>query len=214
MSVIVHISGYPLAELAELSSVVDQKGTAVDGKCKDWSEVSWGDPGRGQLGRIPMGLWAARSFAASKIVWSTGSTRIAGGLFESEYMLETAKRSFHDLKEDFPHRFKGPDWKSEPNFLSWLRKVSVVDIESTNTRTSMERLAKLVFNTSGISSCIVVLVSSANHVSRVHRDAMRAFKCGTPLWSLQSSTVLMALSSETCYGRKTVLDTVIRDLGD
>lgn len=214
MRVIVHVSGYTLAQLEDVASVVVSKGATVAGTYKDWSAVCWGDPERGQLGRIPMGLWAARCFSASKIVWSTGSSRLADGPFDSEYMLETARRSFHDLQKDFPHRFSGPDWKSESNYLSWLKKVSVVDTVSVNTRTSMEHLAELAFDMSGISGCVIVLVSSANHVNRVHRDAMRAFKCGTPLWSLQSSTTLMALASETCYGKRTVLDTVVRDLGD
>ena len=210
---IIHVSGYALAQDPKLQNVVTQKGEAAKGKYGDWEHVCWGERATGALGRIPMALWYANQVSANHIVWSTGCQRIKDGAWEAQVFFERAVRSFDQLREDFPHRFSGLWYEDETAYQHWLRSNAVLDIESTTTSTSMEWLVRYMRkNFTGPTT--VHLVSSANHVPRVLRDAMDAFNYDYRKESNRQRVTLVAVPAETDYGKKWVQDVKVLDLGE
>lgn len=210
---IVHISGYTLGALQSGRHVVARSGAKVTYPHRDWEHVCWGDPANHLLGRIPMGLWLARYVGAQHIVWSTGASRIPDGAWESEYMFELAQDSFSRLKRDFPRWFRGKKWQSEEVHREWLKKVSIFDTQSVDTRTSMDFLQRHVAAHLTRVGMFVYVVSSANHAARALRDAERAFGIGMPQPG-NPNVILSATPAQTCYGGKTLTDVVVKDLGD
>ena len=210
---IVHVSGYALAQHPQLHYVVDREGQPATGKFGDWEHVCWGDPSSGALGRIPTALWYARQVAADRLVWSTGCQRIKDGAWEAEFFFERAMTSFERLQADFPHRF-GKHWfPSSRRQRSWLGSITALDTESTITSASMEWLARYVRKE--VTGAVTVhLISSANHVPRVLRDAMKSFNYDYGEENFHQRVTLIGVPAETNYGRKWVHDVVIRDLGD
>lgn len=205
---IVHCSGYSLEMNPELDAV-EKKTGAQKPKFSDWEHVCWGDETRQLMGRIPMTLWLAKNIGAKHVIWSSGYSRLKpSGITESEFFFETALESFDRLRKAFPKRFADGPWRTERSFKRWLTETSAFDTESTNTATSMEQLTTIVKQLVGRSPSHVYLVSSANHVQRVLRDALTAF-------NLDGSArhTLSAVPAETSYGGKTPEDVVIKELG-
>lgn len=185
---------------------------ATDG---DWDHVCWGDADTYQLGRIPMGLWVARNFLADTIVWSTGcSTRVADNKSEAEVMYEVARERYLDLYGFFPHRFTKRTWRTEAAYHAWLTRVSVFDNVSRTTSESMTVLrTKIRESVRATTPVIIYLVSSANHMPRVLRDAELAFDIGTTTARFMQRVTLFAIPAETNYGKGMVQDTKVDDLG-
>src|SRR5882762_1209746 len=74
----------------------------------DWTQVVWGIPSQGRLGRIPKAMYIAVREQADFIVWNTGSSMSMWNgrmLFEGEYTYETAKKFVDCLPTDFPDYF-------------------------------------------------------------------------------------------------------------
>ncbi len=137
MKKIVHISGYNLRELPRVATI-NRSGALQSKTDGDWERVCWGEPNTYQLGRIPMGLWAARNFLADKIVWSTGcSRRTSDNMSEAKVTYETAYGRFRELHEHFPHRFPKRLLRTEQAYHSWLERHSVFEEVSGNTQESM-----------------------------------------------------------------------------
>lgn len=211
---IVHISGYNLREIRGLETLnkANQPQLVTDG---DWEHSCWGDPDNYQIGRVPMGLWMARTFLANTVVWSTGcSKRASDGKSEAEVMFEMARERYADLNGFFPHRFTKRTWSSEQSYRSWLSSVSVFDNVSRTTSESMNVLRTKVSEAIHRSQHVIVfLVSSANHAPRVLRDGELAFDIGLSDTRFKQYVTLAAVPAETNYGGRRVHDTKIDDLG-
>lgn len=211
---IVHISGYNLREVKGLETVnkAGEPQLMTDG---DWEHSCMGDADTNQLGRVPMGLWVARTFLADTVVWSTGcSRRLSDGKSEAEVTYEMARDRYHDLHGFFPHRFSKRTWRTEDAYHSWLTRVSVFDNVSRNTGESMQILRTKVREAVHRSQHVVVfLVSSANHAPRVLRDGALAFDIGSTAASFKQYVTLCAIPAETNYGTGQVQDVKIDDLG-
>lgn len=212
MKKIVHLSGYSLAEIPGMQSF-DQAGKPLVGRSHDWEEVCWGNPMTAAMGRIPMAIWVATAIQADAIIWSTGCSRTEAGDYEAHFMhRRTLMHGYHGLRHDFPHRFA--EQISQHEFERWLDRVSFFDAESTTTSTSMEIARELVQCQWGSIPAMIYFVSSANHLPRVSRDAMKAFGIGTEPGGRQNLITATFVAAETNYGKKLVTDTVVRDLGN
>lgn len=211
---IVHIGGYNLREIPGLETV-NKAGTPQQMTDGDWERTCMGDPDTYQLGRVPMGLWVARTFSADTIVWSTGcSRRVSDGKTEAEVTYEMARDRYHDLHGFFPHRFSKRTWRTEEAYRAWLTRVSVFDNVSRNTSESMEVLRTKIKEAVHRSQHVVVyLVSSANHSPRVLRDGELAFDIGSLASSFKQYVTLCAIPAETNYGKGMVQNTKVDDLG-
>lgn len=212
---IVHVNGYSLAEIPG-KKAHDQLGKRAVCRFGDWERVCWGNRTVGTLGRIPTALFLARTIGARRIIWSTGATREQDGIFESEYLYERALGSYEALMGDFPHRCTPALWKNEKSYRAWLRRISELETDSTNTPTSMMRAYEIVRDRYKNEDVMFYTVSSANHLPRVLRDACVAFGIGTRPGGHSSGLprVVVAVPAETNYGGVTVSETVVRDLGD
>lgn len=214
MKKIVHISGYNLREMKGVPSI-NRSGALQQVTDGDWHHVCWGDTDKYQLGRIPMGLWAARHFIADTIVWSTGcSRRTSDNKSEARVTYETAYDNYLDLHGNFPHRFSKRTWRTEQAYHSWLTRHSVFEETSSNTIQSMNALRQMIRDDIGKSEHVIVyLVSSANHLPRVLRDAELAFDIGSTTASFMQRVTLCAIPAETNYGKGQIQDLQIDDLG-
>src|SRR3989344_3837985 len=123
---VVFFLGYSLAEDPNIPrhtiQCIESEGTH-----QDLPLVCWGDKKTGALGRVPMTAWLARHVGADLIIWSSGSSRIKNGPYESEFFFEVALKSFSALKRDFPHRFNDSMWPNETAYQQWLVSKSVCD---------------------------------------------------------------------------------------
>ena len=209
---VVHCNGYSLAEDPRISRDKLQC-ISTEGKYRDWEYVCWGDPNTGALGRIPMTLWLARHVDANLIIWSTGSSRIIGGDYEATVFLNRALESFARLKRDFPDRFGDDWWSSEALYRNWIRAISTTEITSQYTSDSLIEARKIVVERFGSKPVTLYSVSSANHAPRVLRDELIAFEYGKPSRSRRQNMTLCAVAAETCYGRGTIGDVQVDDLG-
>lgn len=199
MKHIVFFNGYSLAENPALSGVTNQKGEPVVGKFGDWEHVCAhisaeeraGSDFHETLGRIPTTLMLALNLNADRIIWSTGATWLPDGTSEAKYSFERALEILPKYSS-----LLGP---------GWLRRVSVLEEKSTNTATSMEEVLKLIWPVD--KPTMLHLVSSANHMPRVMRDAIKVF-------GKVSNVILSGVPAGTSYGGKTPADVVIYELGE
>ena len=212
---IVHVNGYSLAENPHQSGVVDHEGDAKEVRFRDWEHVCWGDPEKGLLGRIPTALRLARDINATKIVWSTGASRLGNSQWEADVMFDRALHSYERLIKDFPDDF-GPRWFTKRCYRQYLERTRVSDIESINTLTSLQWLRGYIRHNFNRGELVQVYsVTSANHCPRTMRDIAIAFGYGTgarpdQYWGRTTVSVWPAL---TCYGDRTIYQVVIKELG-
>ena len=197
--------GYSLAEDPNIPrhtiQCIESEGTH-----QDLPLVCWGDKKTGALGRVPMTVWLAQHVDADLIIWSSGSSRINGGLYESEFFLDWALESYSALKRDFPRRFNDSRWMNETAYQQWLMSKSVCDTKSQLTWDGLVAARDTIADTYSTDAVMFYAVSSANHAPRVLRDALKAF--GT-----QSNVTVCSVAAETCYGGGTIDDTIVDDLG-
>lgn len=199
---VVLYNGYSLAENPQLSGVTNKKGEPVTGKFGDWehvcAEYSAEKVAGGDLvytrGRIATALQVAAAVGAECIIWSTGSTWLPNGISEAEYSLELAYALLPlccTTKTD-----------------DWLSQISIVEKQSVNTATTMEYVRDLLHNHAVDRSPVMLhLVSSANHMPRVMRDAIKVF-------GRMPNITLSGVPADTSYGGKTPADVVIYELGE
>jgi hypothetical protein len=183
---IVHCSGYSLAE--KRSGAVDRAGKPVAARFNDWDEVCLGDPRRGTLGRIPKALRVANRTEAECIIWSTGATLLDHSC-EAEFMFNTALTLVPDLVS-----------------REHLRRISILEAESTNTFSSMVHAHRLISGRYGDDNLALFLISSANHAPRVARDA-------AVLFARASKMILNVVPAHSSYGGKRPEDVRILELG-
>lgn len=203
---VVFFLGYSLAEDPNIPRNTIQH-IESEGTHQDLPLVCWGDKKTGALGRVPMTVWIAQHVAADLIIWSSGSSRIKGGLYESEFFLDMARGSFSALKQDFPRRFNDLMWPNEAAYTQWLESKSVCDTKSQTTWDGLVAARDIIADTYSTDLVLFYAVSSANHAPRVLRDALKAFE------GLQSNVTVCSVAAETCYGGATVKDTIVDDLG-
>jgi hypothetical protein len=209
---VVHCNGYSLAEDPRIPR--DKlECISTEGTHRDWEYVCWGDPKLGALGRIPMTLWVARHVNADLIIWSTGSSRVADGDYEATVFLNRALQSFAALKRDFPHRFEKGWLPSEASHREWIQAISTTETISQRTADSLIEARRLIAGRFGAEPVALYSVSSANHAPRILRDELKAFEYGTGSRSPCQNMTLCAVAAETCYGRGTVQDVQVYDLG-
>ena len=209
---VVVCNGYSLAENPDLSGdqfISNQKGELVVGKFGDWKKVCGvcsipGNVERGyapfEQGRIATSLRIAHLVDAELLVWTTGTTWLPGRTSEAKYMFNRA----HEMVSFATHA-----WRNE----SWLDRISVLEEKSTNTATTMIEVKKLLDerfandNPNAVLNdpVMVYMVSSANHIPRVIRDALEYFP---------TRYTLCGVSATTSYGGKTPKDVIIKELGE
>ncbi|MFA6519679.1 MAG: hypothetical protein WCT41_02565 [Candidatus Paceibacterota bacterium] len=203
---VVFFLGYSLAEDPNIPrNTIQYIGS--EGTHQDLPLVCWGDKETGALGRLPMTIWLAQHIAADRIIWSSGSSRIKDGLYESEFFLDMALKSFSALKRDFPHRFNDAMWADETVYKQWLESRSICDTKSQFTQDGLVAARNIIADTYNTNSVMFYAVSSANHAPRVLRDAFKVFE------GLQSKVTVCSVAAETCYGGATIKDTIVDDLG-
>jgi hypothetical protein len=182
---VVHCSGYSLAELKDGSEeVIDWRGRPLKGRFFDWDFVCVGT--KHLLGRIPMTIRAARIFQAEAVIWSTGATFL-GQVSEAEVMMKKACEVLADKSQ-----------------VEWLRRVSLLEKESTDTRTSIRVARKIILKTIGEKPITVHFVTSDNHAPRVARDASIEF-CD------DLNITLSIVPAQTSYGKGHPSDVVIQE---
>jgi hypothetical protein len=189
MKHIVHCSGYSLAEQGPDTRATRRDGMPAVGRFHDWTEVCIGDPAAGRLGRIPMAIAVAEAVEAALLIWSTGATYL-GTVSEAEVMRRAAL--------DYLERGSLP--------TETIRRISALETESTDTRSSALEAARMVERRFGGEPLMLHLVTSANHAPRLAREAALAF-------AQLPRVVLSIVPAHTSYGRKRPEDAVIRDLG-
>jgi hypothetical protein len=143
---------------------------------QDWQFVCLGDVGSSILGRIPMALRVA------------GATYI-NGLSEAEVMMRCGIEYLN-----------GKGLRTDT-----LRRISIIENDSTNTSTSMEAAVRLIRQRYGSNNLTCHLVTSANHAPRLARDAVVAF-ADLP------NVIIGVVPAHTSYGHKCPSDVIIRDL--
>ena len=196
---IVLFNGYSLAENPGLSGVTNQKGESVVGKFGDWEHVCThisceelaGGECHDTLGRIPTALMLAANLDAEYIIWSTGATWLPDGTSEAKY--------------SFDHALKSLSRCTTGRSADWLCEISIIEDRSTNTMTSMQEAFKLIWPVD--EPTMLHLVSSANHMPRVMRDAIKVF-------GKVSNVILSGVPAGTSYGGKGPEDVVIYELGE
>lgn len=194
---IVFFNGYSLAENPALSGVTNQKGESIVGKFGDWEHVCThrsaeelaGGDFHETLGRIPTTLMLAMNLNADCVIWSTGATWLPDGTSEAKYSLGRALEILPKYSS-----LRDPEW---------LRRVSLLEEKSTNTATSMEETLKMIWPVD--EPTMLHLVSSANHMPRVMRDAVKVF-------GGMSNIILSGVPAGTSYGGKTPADVGIDEL--
>jgi hypothetical protein len=185
MKHIVHCSGYSLAEVAAGSMARDWQGRSLSGRFFDWEFVCIGTVSL--LGRIPMAIRVADLFNAETLVWSTGATYVDSGS-EAEIMLQVAL-----------------DRVCKRSQVAWLKRISLVETESKNTRTSIKAIRKMIAERVGNEPLTIHFVTSANHAPRVARDAAIEF-------SEHPNIILSVVPAHTSYGGKQPSDVSILEL--
>jgi hypothetical protein len=202
---VVHCNGYSLAEDPRIPRN-SLECISTEGTHEDWEYVCWDDASTQSRGRIPMTVWLAYQVDADLIIWSTGSSRIIRGDYEAEAFFKRALSSFEHLTKDFPNHFRNDLWwKTKVNFRRWLSRISTCETKSLRTHDSLIEAEKITINRFGTTPVILYSVSSANHVSRVMRDALRTFN--------SRSVTPAVVAAETCYGGGTVNNIQVDDLG-
>jgi hypothetical protein len=172
---IIHCSGYSLAENQRFHGVVNRQGEPVQGKYFDWDYVCLGDPTRARLGRISMTLRLAAILKAECIIWSTGATYLEG-VSEAEVMMNTALSLGEQTGLSAP-----------------LKVISILEQKSKDTFGSMEAAAEILEARFGGQEIMLHLVSSANHVPRLAREA-------TITVGSQPNTFISVVPAHTSYG--------------
>lgn len=167
----------------------------------DWEYVIWGDPDKEELGRVPMALKEALSESNCAFLWNTG--RSVGTISEAMIIYLFTLANLARLPRQFPSYFSTQD-------IAFLGRVitnnSVFEENSINTTTSMES-AIPVIRSFGTPKKIL-LVSSANHISRVLRDAMLEWWMHNEP-GLPKSIQIAAVPSHTTYGTHSIDDVSI-----
>jgi len=131
----------------------------------NWEEVVWGFPAKDSMGRLPKGILTAIEEEAMVLVFGTGSSE-KDGKIEAAWMRDTVFERFEWLT-DFSV-FKGQEAMLERS-KNRLEKISVLEIESKNTRQEI-KFAFDIFLEKGINE--VIIISSPDHISRCLRDAL------------------------------------------
>lgn len=140
----------------------------------DWEHVVWGDPRGQRLGRVTAALWITLREAPRwgwprlGFLWNTGGTR-QGGVSEAARTRRYTLDRLAELPAQFPDFFAAADLGG---LRARLLEGSILEEGSTNTRSSMEEMARIVRRMPALEQ--LILVSSANHCPRVMRDATRA----------------------------------------
>jgi len=185
---VIFCNGYSLAEDPGVGPVKKRNLELKSTSYGDWNKVCIGD-GAG-LGRIGRTLQLARLFPADVvIIWSTGATWIN---WASEAIM-----SFNTALSMMPY----PEH-------DWLRNISILEEKSTNTFTSLENAREIIRHAEwGQDLMMLHLVSSANNMPRVMRDACKIF-------GNVHNIILSGVPAETSYGGKTPADVVIYELGE
>jgi hypothetical protein len=185
---VVHCSGYNLAERRSTQGTKNWEGKAIKGKFFDWNVVCLGDPDRGVLGRVPMTIRLAELLQPECLIWSTGAT-YESQISEAEIMMATAV-----------------DYLTNKNTpIDWLRSISIVEKQSTDTPTSMNRAAEVIQQRFGDDDLMLHLVTSQNHAPRVARDAAIAF-------DVYRNVIISVVPAHTSYAGQSASDVVIKEL--
>ena len=176
----------------------------------DWEQVMWGSgrgvPGEQHLGRIATSFLLYLRGGIDFFVWNGGSSA-KEGLSESRYIHKFAREKIHDLKQDFPDYFS--DFTDEDiSALAYdLDSRSLFEERSVDTFSSIQALPRLL-REENLHPQAIILVSSANHVQRVLRDAINVFSDAG-----MREVVLSGVSSQTSYGGGDAARVQIQDLG-
>lgn len=188
---IVLMNGYSLAENPALSDVKDQDGKPVVGNFGDWDHVCIGKPSE-RLGRIPTAMYLAGTLRATCLIWSTGDTWLPGSVSEAKWSYEAGINFLRSQKD--------------MALIPLIERISVFDAMSINTATTMYATLKFLRGRFYGESMMLHLVSSANHLPRVMRDAAKVF-------GAERDILLSGVPTGTSYGGKTPGDVVVYDLG-
>jgi hypothetical protein len=176
-------------------------------KFHDWDEVIWGIPGK-KLGRLPMALRIAQCYNAEKLLFTVGSAKFGDGSSEAEFMRRYVESSYGMLRVDFPETFPDYMFGTEQKYRQWLRQIVEFENEGHNTSSSLEIVAPRIREAAGNRELHVIVVTSANHVSRALRDTIVAFD------KIDASAIIGAVAAQTSYGKKGPADVIIHELGD
>jgi hypothetical protein len=190
---VIHCSGYSIAENPELPWVVDIKKQSKKGNFGDWEHVCIGDGLYGDRGRIPTALVLAGFLEADCLIWSTGASWLPDGGSEARFSYYTGMKLLEEAA-----------WN---HLIPLIEKVSIFDEKSINTSTSMEVAAKLIKDRFADETVMLHLISSANHMPRVMRDAIKVF-------GGMENVFMSGVPAGTSYGNKTPADVVIYELGE
>jgi DUF218 domain len=184
----IHCSGYNLAERSPHIKTKNRQGKIIEEKFFDWDVVCLGDHTRGLLGRITMCIRLAECLRPECVIWSTGAT-YQSGASEAQIMMGTAL-----------------DYLTSQNQpIDWLKSISVIEQESSNTLTSMHVAAEMVSNRFGADEVMLHLVTSDNHAPRIARDAAVAFHP-------YQNVILSVVPAHTSYGGKSPSQVTIHEL--
>ncbi|MFZ2187589.1 MAG: hypothetical protein WAV46_03145 [Candidatus Moraniibacteriota bacterium] len=217
---VVVMVGYYASELGV--EITKKDGSKIPSLYGDGHHVWWGS--QNYPGRIPTGLWTAYRTQAAQIIWACCDSYLSDGMCEAEYMQKYAIDRFDILQTDFPRLFDSAGWfRSKNDFESWIRDISVFDKKSSTTRTVMEEVIKIINEKFGDRTINIHFVTSANHASRVLRDAAAAFYEGVILNKdgtsrnvaerLRGSAMVNVVVAKTSYGEGNPIRTVVYDNG-
>jgi hypothetical protein len=191
----------------------------------DWYHVMWGDPATGRMGRIPTALLHAYHEKAERLIWSCGNSWTEDGQSEAHWTRNYALHHFADLREDFPAYFTHGWFKRESAFRNWLDRISLFEMKSVNTATTMEELIKLInHSVAPVDFAQLAFVASANFAPRVTKLAALALhrglvqETGKPPRPLQETPLGIMLPiivpASTCYTPgKDIADVIVNDTG-
>lgn len=191
---VVLLNGYSLAEHPGLAGIKNQKGEGVSGKSGDWEHVCLGT--KEYPGRIPTVVQLARSLNATHLIWSTGATW-KEEMSEARFCYQMA----------FGDRNSSPYLDEYEVENGWLESISLFEERSTNTSGTMIEVKKVLEERFADERIMLHLVSSANHMPRVMRDAIKVF-------DKMPNIILSGVPAGTSYGGKTPSDVVIYELGE
>jgi hypothetical protein len=160
-----------------------------------WTDIVWGDPQNGRLGRVPKGILEAQKWDAKTIIFSTGASE-RDGFKEGEYIYRFALDRVSELT--------GLTGMHESSLRALLHTRHALELTSQDTRSEVLESAKIAKERGAKR---LILVSSPTHVMRCHQAAISMLGADPRLRFFLDN--LYPAASETCFEGSTVDDVVI-----
>lgn len=157
----------------------------------DWDKVVWGNPRAGLWGRSAQAMRVALMRNAP-ILFNTGNTSI-DGVSEARWMADIIRIHINEITDSL-----GVGAEKVEAVLDR----SIFEEKSVRTSDSMQYAVEILRD---LKASELVVVSSANHVSRCLRDALIEIKPEIP------NILVSAVAADTNYGGKALASLEIRE---